>query len=250
MGTEIIEGTGTAEKGKEKGTDSSSMSTGTRARKTRARTGTRTRTRTETKKEEVSGLASVEKSYEEKKEEYDKKQVEREKAGIKQEAPLKVVEGTEVAEEKPKRKRTTRKKKTTVDSEAVEKLLLTVSSIVATRKGMEHWQLTKQECKTIAEPLVEVMDKYDVSKSFADNAPEIALAVACISVATPRVMISAQKRKVRKNDGMGGKAEIGSAGKRLDENRKSKIVSRKDDGKSTANTQNDDSEYGVFGLPL
>lgn len=195
-------------------------------------------------------MASVEKSYEEKKEEYNKKQAEREKAGIKQEAPLKVVEGTAVAEEKPKRKRATRKKKTTVDSEAVEKLLLTVSSVVATRKGWEHWQLSKQECKTIAEPLVEVMDKYDVSKSFADNAPEIALAVACISVATPRVMISAQKRKVRKDDGMGGKASTGSAGKRLDENRKSKTVSRKDDGKSSGNTQNDDSEYGVYGLPL
>ena len=195
-------------------------------------------------------MAPVEKSYEEKKEEYDKKQAEREKAGIKQEEPLKVVEGTAVAEEKPKRKRTARKKKTTVDSESVEKLLLTVSSVVATRKGLEHWQLSKQECKTIAEPLVEVMDKYDVSKTFADNAPEIALAVACISVAVPRVMISAQKRKVKKDDGMGGKAEVGSAGKRLDENRKSKTVSRKDDGKSADNAKNVNSEYGVFGLPL
>ena len=195
-------------------------------------------------------MASVEKSYEEKKEEYDKKQAEREKAGIKQDAPLKVVEGTTVPEEKPKRKRTPRKKKTTVDSETVEKLLLTVSGIVATRKGLEHWQLSKQECKTIAEPLVEVMDKYDVSKTFADNAPEIALAVACISVAVPRVMISAQKRKVKKDDGMGGKASTGSTGKRLDENRKSKPVSRKDVGKSTDNTKNDDSEYGVYGLPL
>ena len=195
-------------------------------------------------------MVPVEKSYEEKKEEYDKKQAEREKAGIKQEPPLKVGETTTPTEEKPKRKRTVRKKKTTFDSESVEKLLLTVSSVVATRKGMEHWQLSKQECKTIAEPLVEVMDKYDVSKTFADNAPEIALAVACISVAVPRVMISAQKRKVKKDDGMGGKASTGSAGKRLDENRKSKTVSRKDDGKSTNNAQNADSEYGIFGLPL
>lgn len=195
-------------------------------------------------------MASVEKSYEEKKEEYDKKQAEREKAGIKQEEPLKVVEGTPIAEEKPKRKRTPRKKKTAVDSESVEKLLLTVSGVVATRKGMEHWQLSKQECKTIAEPLVEVLDKYDVSKTFADNAPEIALVVACVSVAVPRVMISAQKRKVKKDDGMGGKASVGSAGKRLDENRKSKTVSGKDDGKSTNNAKNADSEYGIFGLPL
>ena len=119
-----------------------------------------------------------------------------------------------------------------MDSESVEKLLLTVSSVVATRKGLEHWQLSKQECKTIAEPLVEVMDKYDVSKTFADNAPEIALAVACFSVAVPRVMISAQKRKVK------------------NENRTSKTVSRKDDGKSSGNTKNDDTEYGIFGLPL
>ena len=195
-------------------------------------------------------MATVEKSYEEKKEEYDKKQTEREKAGLKQEEPLKVVEGTAVAEEKPKRKRAVRKKKTTVDSESVEKLLFTVSGVVATRKGMEHWQLSKQECKTIAEPLVEVMDKYDVSKTFADNAPEIALVVACISVAVPRVMISNQKRKVKKDDGMGGKAEIGSAGKRLDENRKSKPIGRKDDGKSSYDTKNVDSEYGIFGLPL
>ena len=195
-------------------------------------------------------MASVEKSYEEKKEEYDKKQAEREKAGIKQEEPLKVANGTPITEEKPKRKRTPRKKKTTIDSESIEKLLLTVSGVVATRKGMEHWQLSKQECKTIAEPLVEVMDKYDISKTFADNAPEIALAVACISVAVPRVMISAQKRKVKKDDGMGGKSAVGSAGKRLDENRKSKTVSRKDDGKSSNDAKNVNSEYGIFGLPL
>ena len=195
-------------------------------------------------------MASLEKSYEEKKEEYDKKQAEREKAGIKQEEPLKVVEGTPIAEEKPKRKRTPRKKKTTVDSETVEKLLLTVSGIVASRKGCEHWQLTKQECKTIAEPLVEVLDKYDVAKSFADNAPEISLAIACISVTVPRVMISNQKRKVKKDDGMGGKASTGSTGKRLDENRTSKTVSRKDDGKSSDNAKNAYSEYGIFGLPL
>ena len=191
-------------------------------------------------------MASVEKTYEEKKKEYDKKQAEREKAGIKQEPPLKVGDTSEPAEEKPKRKRTPRKKKTTVDSESVEKLLLTVSSVVATRKGMEHWQLSKQECKTIAEPLVEVLDKYDISKTFADNAPEIALAVACFSVAVPRVMISAQKRKVKKDDGMGGKASTGSAGKRLDENRMSKTVSGKDDRKSTNNAKNDDSEFWIF----
>ena len=132
----------------------------------------------------------------------------------------------------------------------MENLWLTQSADIATRKGLEHWQLSKQECKTIAEPLVEVMDKYDVSKTFADNAPEIALAVACISVAVPRVMISTQKRKVKKDDGMGGKASVGSAGKRLDENRKSKPIGRKDDGKSSTDTKNDDSEYGVFGLPL
>ena len=195
-------------------------------------------------------MAPIEKSYEEKKEEYDKKQAEREKAGIKQDEPLKVVEGTPIVEEKPKRKRTPRKKKTTVDSESVEKLLLTVSGVVATRKGMEHWQLSKQECKTIAEPLVEVMDKYDISKTFADNAPEIALAVACFSVAVPRVMISAQKRKVKKDDGMGGKASTGSAGKRLDENRKSKTTVRKDDEKSATSTSDDNQEYGIFGLPL
>ena len=195
-------------------------------------------------------MASVEKTYAEKKEEYDKKQAEREKAGIKQEPPLKVGDTTAPAEEKPKRKRTPRKKKTTIDSEAVEKLLLTVSGVVATRKGMEHWQLSKQECKTIAEPLVEVLDKYDVSKTFADNAPEIALAVACLSVAVPRVMISAQKRKVKKDDGMGGKASTGSAGKRLDEGRESKTVIRKDDRKSSNNAKNDNSEYGIFGLPL
>ena len=195
-------------------------------------------------------MASVEKSYEEKKEEYDKKQAEREKAGIKQDEPLKVVEGTAIAEEKPKRKRTPRKKKTTLDSESVEKLLFTVSGVIAARKGLEHWQLSKQECKTIAEPLVEVMDKYDVSKTFVDNAPEIALAVACLSVAVPRFMISAQKRKVKKDDGMGGKASVGSAGKRLDEKRESKTVSRKDDGKSTNNAKNVNSEYGIFGLPL
>ena len=195
-------------------------------------------------------MVPVEKSYEEKKQEYEIKQAEREKAGIKQGAPLPVGKTEKLPEEKPKRKRATRKKKTTVDSETVEKLLLTVSGVVASRKGMEHWQLSKAECKNIAEPLVEVLDKYDLAKGLVDNAPEISLAVACVSVTVPRLMISNQKRKVKNNDGMGGKAETGSAGKRLDENRKSKTPVRKDDGKSATSTSDDNQEYGIFGLPL
>lgn len=190
--------------------------------------------------------------HEKKLEEYRKKKAEREKNGIAQEPPLPI--GNKEKEEPVKKKRTTRrrKKKTTVDSESVEKLLLTVTGMVATRPHMQHWAMTKTEAKSIAEPLTEILDKYDLASGIAENSSEIALVVASVSFVAPRLMVTMTQRKEKKNDGMGGKSTTGSTGKKLDETRKSTGNRKDGNGKigNTARAESSYGEYGVFGSPL
>ena len=184
---------------------------------------------------------------------YNKKKEERKKAGIEQSEPISVLP-TEEKNEPIKKKRTTRrrKKKTTVESESIEKLLMTVTGVVATRPNMEMWKMQQKEAKAIAEPLAEVLDKYNLASGIAENSAEISLIVASLSFVAPRVMITLTQRKEKKTDGMGGKATTGSTGKKLDETRKSETPKRDSIRKSRNSASNKSSnvEYGIFGNPL
>ena len=137
-----------------------------RARTTRTR-GTR-RTRTEAEKEKLLIMANLnEEKLNEQQEKYDKEMAERKKAGITQKEPVKLSVSSDgaIEEAKPKRARKRRTKKQSIDTEPIEKLLITTTGIIATRPDMGMWKMTKQEAHAIAEPLGQVLEKYDLAIS-------------------------------------------------------------------------------------
>ena len=185
----------------------------------------------------------------EQQEKYAKEMAERKEAGITQKEPVKLSvssDGT-IEEEKPKRTRKRRTKKQSIDTEPIEKLLITTTGIIATRPDMGMWKMTKQEAHAIAEPLGQVLEKYDLAKPITDNAPELSLLVAVLGFAVPRVAMTVSIRKEKNKDGFKGTVvRTGSTGKTLDENRKSEKLVEQNDGKHSAVL----STNGVFGSPL
>lgn len=116
------------------------------------------------------------------------------------------------AEEKPKRgrpagsttrKRTTstRKKATAVDHSQVALLLVTVSSIGASREGFEDLALTLDEANQIAQPLANILGKNEgLGNVTAEYADHIALAFAAFTIMLPKIMLFLQKRKAKKEE--------------------------------------------------
>lgn len=185
----------------------------------------------------------------EQQEKYNKEMAERKEAGISQKEPVKLSVSSDgaIEEAKPKRTRKRRTKKQSIDTEPIEKLLITTTGIIATRPDMSMWKMTKQEAHAIAEPLGQVLEKYDLAKPITDNAPELSLLVAVLGFTVPRAAMTISVRKGKNKDGFKGKAvNTGSAGKTLDENRKSEKLVEQNDRKRAAISSTD----VVFGNPL
>lgn len=90
---------------------------------------------------------------------------------------------------KPRKVRKT-KTANTIDTTEIDKVLCNISTIVASRPNMAHWQLTEQEVHTITQPLGNILQKYGLFDKVTENSNEIALVVACVSVFAPRIMVS------------------------------------------------------------
>lgn len=88
--------------------------------------------------------------------------------------------------------RKVRKSKTanSIDTTEIDKVLCNLSTIVASRPNMAHWELSEQEVHTITQPLGNILQKYGLFDKVTENSNEIALAVACVSVFAPRIMVS------------------------------------------------------------
>ena len=165
--------------------------TGTNAGGTGGRTGGRTGGKTTGEKEVVSTMADVE---EEKRLERNRKRRER---YAKQKA-----EGTQ----KPK-KVNNKKSKEVIDTNQIETLIKTISVMVSSRQGQEHWLLLDSEVKALAEPLTNILKDSDVFSSISEHSSAVALVIACITIILPRTIksitdISKKKKKekeVKKN---------------------------------------------------
>lgn len=182
-------GTGTGGTGNTKST--SSTNTGTTAGGTGGGTGGRTGGKTTGEKEVVSTMADVE---EEKRLERNRKRRER---YAKQKA-----EGTQ----KPK-KVNSKKTKEVIDTNQIETLIKTISVMVSSRPGQEHWLLLDSEVKALAEPLTNILKDSDAFSSISEHSNAVALVIACITIILPRTIksitdISKKKKKekeVKKN---------------------------------------------------
>ena len=199
MGESIIEevkpdkrevGTGTGGTGGDT-KSKSSTNTGTRTGGTGG-TGTGgTGGKTTGEKEVVSSMVDVE---EEKRLERNRKRRER---YAKQKA-----EGTQ----KPK-KVNTKKPKEVIDTNQIETLIKTISVMVSSRQGQEHWLLLDSEVKALAEPLTNILKDSEAFSSISEHSNAVALVIACITIILPRTIksitdISKKKKKekeVKKN---------------------------------------------------
>ena len=168
----------------------SSTDTGTRTGGTGGGTGG-SGGRTTTEKEVISSMADVE---EEKRLERNRKRRER---YAKQKA-----EGTQ----KPK-KVNTKKTKEVIDTNQIETLIKTISVMVSSRPGQEHWILLDSEVKALAEPLTNILKDSNAFSSISEHSNAVALVIACITIILPRTIksitdLSKKKKKekeVKKN---------------------------------------------------
>ena len=169
----------------------SSTDTGTTGRTGGTGTGGRTGGKTTTEKEVISTVVDVE---EEKRLERNRKRRER---YAKQKA-----EGTQ----KPK-KVNTKKSKDVIDTNQIETLIKTISVMVSSRPGQEHWVLLDSEVKAISEPLSNILKDSNAFNSISEHSNAVALVIACITIILPRTIksitdISKKKKKekeVKKN---------------------------------------------------
>ncbi len=99
----------------------------------------------------------------------------------------------EVKQGKPKRK--AKKKTAPPQTDSLNTLILTGSTIIASRQGWEHWQLTPEEVQSISMPLMGVLNDCGLLDKVTENSNALALVTACAMVFTPRVIISVQKSK-------------------------------------------------------
>ena len=107
---------------------------------------------------------------------------------------------------KPK-KVNTKKTKEVIDTNQIETLIKTVSVMVSSRKGQEHWLLLDSEVKAIAEPLTNILKESNAFNSISEHSNAVALVIACITIILPRTIKSIsdinkkkkEKKEVLKN---------------------------------------------------
>lgn len=111
--------------------------------------------------------------------------------------PLKITLDGETIEPKPKTKRK-RKKKTDNGSEQLTIFITTIFTVISSREGCEHWAISDAEARSIAEPLCKLMEESESLKAINEHSDAIALVFACITVILPRVFISYNLNKDKK----------------------------------------------------
>lgn len=138
--------------------------------------GTGTGGRTTTEKEVISTVANVDKE--------EQKRLERNAKRRERYAKQKA-EGTL----KPK-KVNTKKTKEVIETNQIETLIKTISVMVSSREGQEHWLLLDSEVKAISEPLTNILKDSNAFNSISEHSNAVALVIACITIILPRTIKS------------------------------------------------------------
>jgi hypothetical protein len=100
----------------------------------------------------------------------------------------------EEKKEEPKKKPATVKKAAAknqkVDSTQIQLLLVTVSALIASRPGLELWNLTADEAKQLATPLSNILSKNEALANMSnEHADSVALIAACFMIFVPKLLI-------------------------------------------------------------
>ena len=90
---------------------------------------------------------------------------------------------------KPK-KVNTKKTKEVIDTSQIETLIKTISVMISSRHGQEHWLLLDSEVKAISEPLTNILKDSNAFNSISEHSNAVALVIACITIILPRTIKS------------------------------------------------------------
>ena len=205
----------------------SSTDTGTTTGGTGGTETGRTGEKTGGEKEVISTVVNVE---EEKRLERNRKRRER---YAKQKA-----EGTQ----KPK-KVNTKKTKDVIDTTQIETLIKTISVMVSSRPGQEHWMLLDSEVKALAEPLTNILKDSNAFSSISEHSNAVALVIACITIILPRTIKSVTDLSKKKKKEKEVKKNVELRGS------KTKNISdaKRNDRSISANDKNNDSNAIWYG---
>lgn len=128
-----------------------------------------------------------------------------------------------------------------LDNNQLTILLMTIGNIAGSREGMEHWRLTQAECEQIALPLSNILKDSLSGESVEKYADHIALVVACMSIFIPRLVITVNKKKVRKQTNGVIKFNDKRKSGEPDKAGKTNVSNRKHNGETANNGENDDT---------
>ena len=165
------------------------------------------------------------------------------------------------AVEQPKPKRTRKKKKEEVqiiDKANLNLMIAGLSAVIASRPDCEHWLLTEQEIDSITTPLCAMMAESEALKNMGQHTNQIALVMACITVFMPRLMITAKKKKEKKEHEITGNSvntKVKFDGKRKGNNqitkdRKHTESDSIDNRNAAPHDKNDGNDLSIYGAPI
>jgi hypothetical protein len=103
----------------------------------------------------------------------------------------------EVPEVKKPRKKRETKKETILKTEDLNAILQGVFGLVAL-KGGEHWNIDIKESEMISKPLLNIIEKLDLSEKISNISDGTALVIALLTITAPRVIISVHQSKQKK----------------------------------------------------
>lgn len=215
MGTEITANSGTVSGTAEKqpNTDKPAAADSSAARTTAPRTGTShrgtgtgTTAGTETgKSAEKTGEVAV---LTEEQQKAEARRQQKAESARRAEARRKAIEnGEPIPEWAQKRATGTAAKKQAakkaepqqLDASSIQSLIKTVFDLIATRPNCQHWALSDAEAMELAKPIADILADYAaVSETLTQNSKYIALVMAAFAIAAPRVVLSTQIRKAKK----------------------------------------------------
>lgn len=91
------------------------------------------------------------------------------------------------------------------NAEQISALILSVSTITASRPGLEVFALTQTEAMQIATPLANMIAKSETLSKAGEYSDAISLVTACLVVMVPRLLVyndQQKKKKLEKNGGL------------------------------------------------
>lgn len=101
--------------------------------------------------------------------------------------------------EKPKPKKTKKSKQGETETVGqMSALLQSLSLIIASREGFEHWAISEQEATSLVNPLYNMLTKNEMFSKISEHSDALALITASTMILLPRAMVSLDRLKEKR----------------------------------------------------